>query len=481
MVDDLVAAAEGRILVLEGMKGVRIGGDDAREAVLGQRGDVAPGESLERGFVAEAAGEIAAVELLLAEHGEVDAGPAQQLDERAQRALVAQIEGAVAEPQQHVGLALLRQDGEREIGGPVEPAGERAAAGIVGGAQLGQRVGGLAGRGPQLQRLEAAQIDHGVDMLDQHRTFVDAGAAGGAGPQRIRMDHGVDADEGQRAAAARLADGAAGMGVAGVAGIRSWAERVGEVLDQLLRIERLLGGEGGAGGLAAAALHAGVERQQLVPAKIAGRLAAELGGVERQRPQRGFPRPAGEAGGARMEGEMERAGEGVAHGADAHAREQLPAAPGADHQQARSRRSPASRSGARSPPAARWRGRRRRQRRRARRARARRRRPRAVSPRLPAPHGHHEGAERHDDAGEQQQAGEPFALEAEDMDEQDQQHGGDEAAGRQHMHLGRIAVARDDVMDVDQIAPRQLEEAQPVERRRATDEPAARAPERRPE
>ena len=52
-----------------------------------------------------------------------------------------------------------------------------------------------------------------------------------------------------------------------------------------------------------------------------------------------------------------------------------------------------------------------------------------------------------------------FALDAEDMDQQDQQNGDDEAARGQHVHLGRIAIARDDVMDIDQIAPRQLEEA----------------------
>jgi hypothetical protein len=74
------------------------------------------------------------------------------------------------------------------------------------------------------------------------------------------MDHGVAADERLPTPAARGADGAAGMRVSGVTGIRSRAEGVGQVLDQLLRIERLLGGEGGAGGLAAAALDAGVER-----------------------------------------------------------------------------------------------------------------------------------------------------------------------------------------------------------------------------
>ena len=239
-----------------------------------------------------------------------------------------------------------------------------------------------------------------------------------------------------------------------------------------------LGGEGRARRLAAAALHAGVERQQLVPAEVARRLAAELGRVERQRPQRGLARPAGETGGARMEGEVERAGEGVAHGADAHACEQLPAAPGADHQQHEAADLlPLDRA-----PEARLR--------RAREGEEERKGEERVGQALegaarkpgrrgfPAPQCHHEGAHRHDGAGAQQQAGQPLAFEAEDMDEQDEQHGGDEAARRQHVHLGRIAVARDDVMDVDQVAPRQPEGTQPVQRRGAAGEPTARAPER---
>jgi hypothetical protein len=178
-----------------------------------------------------------------------------------------------------------------------------------------------------------------------------------------------------------------------------------------------------------------------------------------------------------VEGEVEGAGEGVAHGPDTHACEQLPAAPGADHQQheaadllpfdggteaglRRAREGEEEAEGEERIGQA-LEGTARKVRR----------------PRLPAPHGHHEGAKGHDDAGDQQQGGEPFALNAQDVDEQDQQHGGDEAAGRQHVHLGRIAVARHDMVDIDQIAPRDLEQAQPVERRGAAGEPPARVPE----
>ena len=148
MVHDLVVAVEGRYSFLQHMEGVRIGGDDALEAVPGQRRDVAAGEILEGRLVAEAAGEIAAVAFLLAEHGEVDPGLAQQPDERAQRALVAQVEGAVAEPEQHVGLAASRQDGEREIGRPVEPAGERRPPGLSVASRSSSASAALSGVAP---------------------------------------------------------------------------------------------------------------------------------------------------------------------------------------------------------------------------------------------------------------------------------------------------------------------------------------------
>ena len=72
------------------------------------------------------------VQFLGAEHREVDAGPPQQLDQRAQAALPAQVERGIAEPEQQVAFALLREQRQRQVRGPVDAAGGRTAAGIVG-------------------------------------------------------------------------------------------------------------------------------------------------------------------------------------------------------------------------------------------------------------------------------------------------------------------------------------------------------------
>ncbi len=115
-------------------------------------------------------------------------------------------------------------------------------------------------------------------MLDHHRAFLDAGAAGGAGPQRVRVDHRPGADDGQF----RPADAGDGPGVRiGAAGVSrvggARLEAGGEVLDQPLRVERLAGGEGRAGDLAAPALDAGVEADQPVEGEVGRRCRAEAG------------------------------------------------------------------------------------------------------------------------------------------------------------------------------------------------------------
>ena len=153
----LIAPAEGRIFVLQAMQDMGIGGEDPREAVLGEQRDIAPGEILEQSLVAEAPGDIAAVELLGADHGEIDLRLAQQPDQAAQGPLAPQLEGGVAQPEQDVGALHIRQPRQGQIRRPVEPAGQRPAAGIVGRLQLGQRLGPLAGRGAELEGLMPAQ------------------------------------------------------------------------------------------------------------------------------------------------------------------------------------------------------------------------------------------------------------------------------------------------------------------------------------
>ncbi len=52
-------------------------------------------------------GDVAAVQLLGAEHGEVDAGRRHDLDQRAQAALAAKLERRIAQPEQHIACAFL--------------------------------------------------------------------------------------------------------------------------------------------------------------------------------------------------------------------------------------------------------------------------------------------------------------------------------------------------------------------------------------
>ena len=81
--------------------------------------------------------------------------------------------------------------------GPVLPGVRRRAPRVALVLQVAQHHAGL-GREVRLdQHLVAAHVDDVVDVLDVHRALLDAGAAGGARPQHVRVDH---------AAGARVAD-----------------------------------------------------------------------------------------------------------------------------------------------------------------------------------------------------------------------------------------------------------------------------------
>ncbi len=77
--DDLVAAAEGRIFVSQAVQDMRVRCHDAVECKGRQRLDIAPGQILEGRLVAETPRRIARVTLALAEDGEVDLGHLERL------------------------------------------------------------------------------------------------------------------------------------------------------------------------------------------------------------------------------------------------------------------------------------------------------------------------------------------------------------------------------------------------------------------
>ncbi len=456
---------------------MRVRRDDAAERITAQRGDVAPCQILERGLVAKAAGDVAAVQFLRPKDGEVDPGAAQQQDQGPERALGAQVEGAVAQPEQHVAPALVGQHGQAQVHGPVEPAGERAASGIVGRLQLLQHSGGLAGGGSQFQRLEPAEVDHGIDMLDHHRAFLHAGAAGGAGPERVRVDH--RADDRLAGAAMGEAERAAGMVVAGVgAVVGAVLQRRHQILDQLLRVERQAGGIGWAGRLAAAALDAGVEPEQAVPVEVEGAFGAELAvGLQVQRKQRRVAAQAVvEALGARMGDQVESAVDGVLQGTFPDAEHQFGAAPGSDQDEGEAE-GPGEDSAGGLVQRHHQEGRGVGQQGEGQTAEAALRQfGRLFDPAAPADH---QASGQHRRKGKAEQAPDGPVPKRWDRQQRDQRQRCQEAARRQRVEAGVERLALDHVMDIDQIAARQrLQSRDQIDIRRPARPPAPRLDER---
>ena len=327
------------------METVRIAGDDAREAILRQGGDIAGGQRLEGRLIPQAARHVATVTFFRTEDGEIHPGGAQHLHEGAQRALIAHVEGAIAQPQQRfhrtritrclAGGLQLGDARQVEVRRPMQTRFEREAARIVGGDQVVEHLDTLARCRALLQRHVTAHVDDGIDVLDHHRALLDAGTTGGAGPQGFRLDQYLEfvdqlvaicrltrstrcrlhldrprgnglairvnglscrasmrrgPDDGLLRAAAMLAGRAPGLiariGRTGVGGIAATGHAHHHVLNQFLGIERLTGRERRAHRFTAPALHAGIEAQQLTPVEV-GRLADAqrclgVGQVQRQ-------------------------------------------------------------------------------------------------------------------------------------------------------------------------------------------------------
>ena len=287
------------------------------------------------------------------------------------------------------------------------------------------------------------------------------------------------ADDGLDGAAMGEAERAAGMAVAGVGAVVGSVLQGGhQILDQLLRVERQAGGVGGAGGLAAAALDAGVEAEQAVPVEIDRAFGAELAvGFEVEGAQRGVAAEAVlEALRARMGDQMERAVDGVLQRAFPDAEHQFGAAPGSDqdkgeaegpgqdsaggliqrhHQEGRGVGQ--QREGQTAEAAFRQFG-------------------RLFDPAAPADH---QAARQHGREGQAEQAPDGPVPERRDRQQHDQRQRCQEAARRQRVEAGVERVALDDVMDIDKVAARQrLQARDQIDIRRPARPPAPRLDQR---
>src|SRR5699024_296375 len=154
------------------------------------------------------------------------------------------------------------------------------------------------------EHLVAAHVDKVVDVLDVHRALLDAGAAHGAGPQRLGVDDagggrvlGHVGGGGSDQRALRLGAGRLGdLGQLGLVGVAVGVDQAGLLThgglptgeqvrglgvgvvaqrhDHELGAQRLTGVPGGALLLAAATLGAGGEVQPALPREVFDRTGA---------------------------------------------------------------------------------------------------------------------------------------------------------------------------------------------------------------
>ena len=298
----------------------------------------------------------------------------------------------------------------------------------------------------------AAHVDDGIDVLDHHRALLHAGAAGGARPQGFGIDQAVD-DRLVRMAAV-LADRLARIGAAGERGVGATGQADDHVLDELFRVQRLAGGKRRAHGFALAALHAGVEAEQLVPGEIDRFLHAQwrVRVFQVQRLEAGGT-AAAKALGTAVPGQVQGTGEGVLHRpAPGHAEEQLGHAP--QHANTQQRHQHPATGAFGQDAGHRQRGD----------EEACREHQQALGQAHPRALGQarrwveaaledEQGTAEHDHRGDQQGVAKDLAVQAEAV-HQDRQHGRKhEAAGGGHVGLGHVLVALDHVVQVHQVTP----------------------------
>ena len=258
-------------------------------------------------------GRVAGAGLARAEHGEAHPGPVQQPGDGPGRLAGPVLEGGrAADPVEVLDVVgdpvADHRDLEPQPLGPGQALAGPQPPGVAGVLDVAQHGAGLGGEAGLHQDLVAAQLHDGVDVLDVDRALLDAGPAGGAGPEHVGPDHVLDQvlGEHRRVVAVRV------LGVGLAEQERGLLEQVvAQVGDDQLGRERLARVPGRALVLAAAALGAGGHVQQLLEVQVLDLAGAEdvllghLLGVDPGGGQR--PQGLGAAG----EGDVERGGEDV--------------------------------------------------------------------------------------------------------------------------------------------------------------------------
>ena len=446
-----VITAQGAVFVFQHVKAVGVAGDDAAEGVLRQGLDIARGQRLKRGFVAQTPGHVATVAFFKPQDGEINTRRLQDADKSAQGALIAHVERAVTDPKQHVRRTLVAHQRQVQIGGPVHAPARCEPAGVVRGDQVVQHLRTGIGRGAFFQREKAPHVDDGVHVLDHHRALFDTGSAGGAGPQRVSVHQAVD--DGLMRSAPVLTEGLAGVRAACKVSIGAPRHAHHHVLNQLLRVQRLACRKGRARGFALAALHTGVKPQELVPGEVFRFFYAQRGAAIGQ--VQGFQTggaPAAKSLGAAVPGQVQGASKRMLHRpAPGHAEEQFAHAPDHAHNQQRGQR-PAPKAFRQHPRHGQGQD----EKTRGKHQQAfRQAHPRAfgqTARRVEATFEDKQRPHTHQRRGTQQGVGEDALMHAHPMNQNRQHRRQHKAARRGHVGVGHVAVAGHDVVQVVHVA-----------------------------
>src|SRR5579885_3392953 len=270
IVNDFVVAAQLAIVIAQSIQAVRVGRDDGFEAGFAERLHILFGEQLEQPLLADAPHIVPGVALALVEDAEIQPDLPENLRHCARDLLhTLVVRGEVAHEPQVLHRLLARiLDLEGQTFCPFRPQAIRNAKRVAVLAQVGQS---FLESGIHLALVEQAapHLDDDRHMFDANRAGLHTGAAGGAGPQRLRFDHSTGYRPGIRQRAILL------LTAREVALAEPAFEgelligMIAQIEDQVAWREGRAGDLGRAGGVTAPTLRAGIQVQQVFPGEVA--------------------------------------------------------------------------------------------------------------------------------------------------------------------------------------------------------------------
>ncbi len=244
VVNHLIVAIELMVFVLKGVHAVRAGGEHSLEVVLGERRHVPHGFLLEEELISEAPRGVPRAGLFLAETGKVDSGFLKQLGDGLCGADAAGVSGPGAtHPEQDVELLLLSRERNLHVFHPFLALVCARSPGVAGASGLAKDGRGGSAQSSFCHQVSASIYDE-VDVADEHGASFHTCVARRASPQRLFGDPGGDA---------RFVDAGTVDALHHFFGIQSLAHPVR-----------------GANICASAALHAGIDTQDVPSGEIGG-------------------------------------------------------------------------------------------------------------------------------------------------------------------------------------------------------------------